>query len=229
MADVTADPATARAVGGNGSRPVASDLATTGAGAVDRSRTVRVRLAATSRLPDDPTLVVVPAASPVKPDGQGVLAQRHGLVEGETDPASILSLDAARHRLLADGRATDVVLEPPRAAGRGVLVREVLVDGFRFEVEVEPERLASLRERATRDRGSAGLAGPLEIHAIIPGRVVQVRVAPGDGVTAGESILAIEAMKMQNELLAPRDGTVARVGIAVGETVEIGDLLVVIE
>jgi biotin carboxyl carrier protein len=42
-------------------------------------------------------------------------------------------------------------------------------------------------------------------------------------------VLAIEAMKMQNELLAPRDGTIARIGVAVGETVEVGDLLVVIE
>jgi len=110
-----------------------------------------------------------------------------------------------------------------------VVVREVLVDGFRFEVESEPERLASLRERATRDRPDAARGGPLEIRAVIPGRLVALWVATGDTVTAGERMLAIEAMKMQNELLAPRDGTIVSIGVAVGATVEIGDLLVVVE
>ncbi len=48
-------------------------------------------------------------------------------------------------------------------------------------------------------------------------------------MTAGQQLLVLEAMKMQNELRASRDGTVDRVAIAVGETVEVGDLLLVIE
>ena len=55
------------------------------------------------------------------------------------------------------------------------------------------------------------------------------RSTPGDAVAAGGQLLVIEAMKMQNELRSPRDGTIVRVGAAVGGTVEIGDLLVVIE
>ncbi|MEP6639101.1 MAG: biotin/lipoyl-containing protein, partial [Chloroflexota bacterium] len=70
--------------------------------------------------------------------------------------------------------------------------------------------------------------GPTEVRAIIPGRVVSVAVAAGDPVTAGQRLLAVEAMKMENELRAPRDGTVERVAAAAGETVELGDLLVVI-
>jgi biotin carboxyl carrier protein len=108
-------------------------------------------------------------------------------------------------------------------------VREVLVDGFRFRVEVEPERLASLRERATRGGAAAGHAGAHEIRAVIPGRVLAVAVAAGDRVSAGTTLLVIEAMKMQNELRSPRDGTITRIGATVGGTVEIGDLLVVIE
>ena len=108
------------------------------------------------------------------------------------------------------------------------MAREILVDGFRFEVEVEPERLAALRERATRAGAAAGRSGPLEIRAIIPGRVVSVAVAPGDAVVAGQQLLVVEAMKMQNELRAPRDGTIDRVGIAPGVNIEVGDLLVVI-
>ena len=106
---------------------------------------------------------------------------------------------------------------------------EVVVDGWRFELLVEDEARAALRERASRDRTSAGAAGgPLEIRAIIPGRIASVSVAPGDTVEAGQTLLAVEAMKMQNELRAPRAGTVTRVPVGAGSTVELGDVLVVL-
>lgn len=106
---------------------------------------------------------------------------------------------------------------------------EVVVDGWRFELLVEDESRAALRERASRDRTSLGMGtGPLEIRAIIPGRVVTVAVAPGDTVEAGQTLLSVEAMKMQNELVAPRAGTVTRVPAGVGATVELGDVLVVL-
>ena len=71
-------------------------------------------------------------------------------------------------------------------------------------------------------------ADPTEVRAIIPGRIVALNVAPGDAVAAGQQLLVLEAMKMQNELRAPREGTVDRVAIAVDEVVEVGDLLLVI-
>ncbi|MBA2300873.1 MAG: biotin/lipoyl-binding protein [Chloroflexi bacterium] len=107
---------------------------------------------------------------------------------------------------------------------------EVVVDGWRFEVFVEDEARAALRDLALRDRTAYGTAGgPLEIRAIIPGRVASVAVAQGDAVEAGQTLVAVEAMKMQNELVAPRAGTVTRVPAAVGATVELGDILVVVE
>ena len=51
---------------------------------------------------------------------------------------------------------------------------------------------------------------------------------PGDVVAAGARLLAVEAMKMENEVRAPRAGTVERVAVGAGETVELGDILVVI-
>ena len=93
---------------------------------------------------------------------------------------------------------------------------------------VESERVAALRERATRGRASAAHAGPLQVKAIIPGKVVGISVKAGDAVTAGQQLLVVEAMKMQNELRSPRDGTIDRVGVAMGVNIEIGDLLVVI-
>lgn len=107
---------------------------------------------------------------------------------------------------------------------------EVIVDGWRFEYLVEDEARAALRDRASRDRGDhLGAGEPLEIRAIIPGRVASVSVTPGDRVEVGQTLLAVEAMKMQNELRAPRAGTVTRVAAAAGAAVELGDLLVVIE
>jgi biotin carboxyl carrier protein len=82
---------------------------------------------------------------------------------------------------------------------------------------------------ATARRGTARPAPGLEIRAIIPGRIASVAVAAGDAVEIGQTLLAVEAMKMQNELRAPRAGTVARVAATAGTTVELGDLLVVLE
>jgi biotin carboxyl carrier protein len=106
--------------------------------------------------------------------------------------------------------------------------REVLVDGWRLDVAVESERRATLREKAQRGGAAAGHGGPTEVRAIIPGRVVSVSVVPGDEVVAGQHLLVVEAMKMQNELRAPRAGTVASVATGEGRTLEVGDLLLVL-
>jgi acetyl/propionyl-CoA carboxylase alpha subunit len=119
-------------------------------------------------------------------------------------------------------------LGPPDTEGRRVA--EIVVDGWRYEFTVEDADRAALRERASRDRCGAGrVGGRLEIRAIIPGRIAAVAVTPGDEVAAGQTLLAVEAMKMQNELRAPRAGVVGRVAAAVGTTVEVGALLLVLE
>jgi biotin carboxyl carrier protein len=129
---------------------------------------------------------------------------------------------AARRILLGplEGHASD---------GRGVTRREVVVDGWRIELELESERRAALRDRARRGRAEAAQGGPTEVHAIIPGRVVSVSVVAGDAVVASQQLLVVEAMKMQNELRAPRDGTITRVAVGAGENIEVGDLLLVLE
>jgi biotin carboxyl carrier protein len=63
----------------------------------------------------------------------------------------------------------------------------------------------------------------------MPGRVVKVNVLPGDAVLVGAPLLSIEAMKMENELIAPNPGRVARVLVKAGDTVEADQELVVIE
>jgi biotin carboxyl carrier protein len=155
------------------------------------------------------------------------------LVDGVSIGARLLRFDEVRARLEQEGpkgtMRTDVLFGPVSAdRRRGTEIREVVVDGWRIEVEIEPERRAVLRERARRGAGAASKGGPVEVRAIIPGRVVVVSVRAGDAVEAGQQILVVEAMKMQNELRAPREGSVDRVGVAVGDTIDVGDLLVVI-
>ncbi len=210
-------------------------------------RAVRVRLAPGSRLDGEPALRISPTAEPLRmrnptvgtgplggaalpavAEAPGVLAQRQVLVDDVPSTVSLTGVGHERHVLHEDSGRTPVVLGPVRANGAGAVTREVLVDGFRFEVEVESERIAGLRERAHRGGAASAHSGPLEVRAIIPGKVVSVSVTPGDTVTAGQQLLAVEAMKMQNELRAPRDGTIERVGVAPGVNIEVGDLLVVI-
>jgi biotin carboxyl carrier protein len=211
-------------------------------------RAVRVRLAPASRHADEPAVEVAPAPEPLRMTnptvGRGplggaslpeiheepaaVLAQRHPLLDGTPTEATLRPAGRGRFVLDEAGHRTPVVLEPGMPGQGGVRRREVLVDGFRLEVDIEPERIAALRELATRGRVASAHSGPLQVRAIIPGKVVAVSVAAGDAVAAGQQLLVVEAMKMQNELRAPRDGTIERVGVAPGVTIEVGDLLMVI-
>lgn len=159
----------------------------------------------------------------------------HGVLrpEGSTEPIARPDSDGrdpAHQRPRAWAGHRVLLLDEPPAPGAsgGVVRREVLIDGWRVEVEVEPAARAALRERARRGREEAGRSGPTEVHAIIPGVVVSVSVAAGDQVTAGQQLLVVEAMKMQNELRAPREGTIERVAVGPGETIEVGNLLLVI-
>ncbi len=91
------------------------------------------------------------------------------------------------------------------------------------------ELVDALTHLAETSRGEAGKPGKRIVKAYMPGRVVEVRVATGDAVEAGQPLVVLEAMKMQNEIQAERAGTVARVHVAAGQTVEGGDALIELE
>jgi biotin carboxyl carrier protein len=81
--------------------------------------------------------------------------------------------------------------------------------------------LAAKRRRREDETGGTGT-----VKALMPGRVVRVLVAEGDAVRKGEGLLILEAMKMENEIQAPADGTVDELFVEAGQTVEAGaDLL----
>ncbi len=95
--------------------------------------------------------------------------------------------------------------------------------GERHEVEVVDERTAHIRSLA----GAAPTtAGPKPLKAPMPGLVVRVVVEPGQAVTAGGSLVVLEAMKMENDLKAPGAAVVEQVLVAAGQTVEKGTVLV---
>jgi biotin carboxyl carrier protein len=96
--------------------------------------------------------------------------------------------------------------------------------------QVIPLEITDAREALAgmvKDRGKG--SGPATVRAPIPGRVVRLLVKAGDQVAAGKGLVVLEAMKMENELRAPRDGVIKSVGCAEGAAVEAGQTLVVIE
>jgi biotin carboxyl carrier protein len=175
--------------------------------------------------------VVVPAASTRLPGDDPLEVDRDDPASPRIESASPGRGLVAVHLAAApDGAASRIVeaaVGQRRPADGGPSVVEVVVDGWRFDLEVEDARRVALRDRATRDRDAPGPSAPTEIRAIISGRIAAIRVVAGEAVEAGDALLVIEAMKMQNELRAPRAGTIDRVAVAEGDTIDNGDLLVV--
>ncbi len=187
------------------------------------------------------TAVPVAGVAPVEPLAISASSTTDGVVIVDGDPVAVrLDHLGAVHRAVRDETTdvaaptrTRVIILPADGPGQhtaaGTTHREVIVDGWRIEVEIESERRASLRERARRSRAETAHGGPTEVRAIIPGVIASVSVVPGDAVVAGQHILVVEAMKMQNELRAPRDGVVSRLAVGAGKTIEVGDLLLVLD
>jgi biotin carboxyl carrier protein len=100
----------------------------------------------------------------------------------------------------------------------------LVIGSARYAVDVQDPR--SLRTR--RAAGSAD-AGPQRLTAPMPGKIVRILVAAGDVVKAGQGIIVMEAMKMQNEMKSPKDGKVQKILTSEGSTVNPGDTLAVIE
>jgi pyruvate carboxylase subunit B len=100
------------------------------------------------------------------------------------------------------------------------------LDGYRFEVEALDERARAIRELS---RASSAPKGPAPLVAPMPGLIVRVAVKPGDDVRAGQGLVVMEAMKMENELRALAAGRVKTVQAQPGMAVEKGALLVELE
>ena len=139
-------------------------------------------------------------------------------VDGQLHTVELVRVSPGLASLIAvDGRSFVVAWQRP-AAGR-----------FRVAI-AEREFEVQLRHPLEREvaQAAAGAGGPQEVRAPIPGKVVSVAVAAGTRVAAGQPLLVLEAMKMENQLCAEGEGTVESVRVGPGDTVEGGQVLVVL-
>jgi len=107
----------------------------------------------------------------------------------------------------------------------GVRRFKVVVDGWLFEAAAESASRAELRERVAKQAAEHHAPTNVTLRAQIPGRVVRVWVEVGQAVERGERLLAIEAMKMENEIRAPQAGVVDSIKVEMGGRVEKDDEL----
>jgi biotin carboxyl carrier protein len=108
-----------------------------------------------------------------------------------------------------------------RGASRGVY--SLVLDGHRYDVEALDERTRAIRDLAG---ATAGAVGPTPLVAPMPGLIVRITVSVGDSVAAGQGLVMMEAMKMENELRSASAGTVAAIRVQPGQAVEKGAVLV---
>jgi len=138
-------------------------------------------------------------------------------IDGETVEVDARKHAGAFYTILMRGRSYEVSVE---------------IDGETFRVRHgATKQIVTLTDPSRRAR-QAGLMsgrGPAIVTAVMPGKVVRVLVQVGDSVEAGQGLLVVEAMKMENEIAAPKAGTITAVHVEPGRAVENGAPLVVVE
>lgn len=153
----------------------------------------------------------------LKREGARVFAE----IDGRRYELEVRQPEPGVYLLMLDGRVYECRVGD--AAGE-TDAHEVALHGRVYHVALgDPKRL----------RGAAGAgasaSGRVEIKAPMPGRVVRVLVEAGAQVEAGDGLLVVEAMKMQNEMKSPKAGTVVEIHASPGATVNAGDVLVIVE
>jgi len=148
------------------------------------------------------------------------------IVDGQTfEPGSGWQLEWSDRRLgiarVSHGDRAEVVLVEGSGSQWVVTLR-----GRRIPVTVRSwrERVLDEAESATGGRG-----GPAEVRATLPGMILAVAVKEGDEVREGDPLVTVEAMKMQNEVRAPRSGRIGAVHVQVGQPVAAGALILRID
>ena len=136
-----------------------------------------------------------------------------GVVVSPISSATIVEVEPGVYSILVDGASHEVRVD----AG------QVTVGNRRLDYQVDDPR------QWKRSSDAAGGQGRAAILAPMPGKVVRILVAAGDAVEAGQGIIVVEAMKMQNEMKAPRAGRVAAIHAKENDSVVAGAVLAVID
>jgi acetyl/propionyl-CoA carboxylase alpha subunit len=149
--------------------------------------------------------------------------ERTSYENGELVHAELSDIEGSPVRMIRLGtQVYRVVAQKREGRGRYTL----WVDGYRFECEALDERMRAIRDLSA---ANAGPSGPAHVIAPMPGLVVRINVKVGDKVEAGQGIVVMEAMKMENELRATGPGTVRSIEVEAGTAVEKGMALVMLE
>lgn len=153
----------------------------------------------------------------VKRDGNKVFA----VVDDREYELEVSEPEAGVFLFKNDGKVTEVFVSPRVDTDASV---QVQTGGRSFDIKlIDPKRLRG------SGRGSEHGDGAAEIRTAMPGKVVRLLLENGAEVKKGDGVIVVEAMKMQNELKAPKDGIVKNIKVKEGTTVAAGDVLVVIE
>ena len=135
------------------------------------------------------------------------------------DPGAVVEeVETGVYSVLRDGRSYEIVV---REAPDGAL--DVHVNGNHYVARVSDPR------RLSRKRGGTLLEGRQNVLAPMPGKVVRLLIAVGDEVTAGQGLMVVEAMKMQNEIKSPKAGKIVAIAVAEGVPVNPGQVLLSVE
>jgi biotin carboxyl carrier protein len=139
-------------------------------------------------------------------------------LDGQPADADTVEIDPNTLSLLLEGQSFEVrVSQSPD----GVLKLQTGLQEFTAEV-VDPRAWRGRRHGALEAEGRQQVVAPM------PGKVVRVLVQAGDKVEAGQGLLVVEAMKMQNEIRSPKGGTVERLHVKEGQPVNAGDALCIV-
>jgi biotin carboxyl carrier protein len=149
-----------------------------------------------------------------------------------------LTLDGTLYKIVVDGNSILVNGQPFIV---GLEEGRVLVDGTPYEVELEENQalvggityqlqVEGLEQEPAGQRAAASaVTGAGSVVAIMPGKVIRLLVSEGDQIAEGDVVCILEAMKMENELKAPKAGTVTALHVQPGQDVEMGAVLAEIE
>jgi biotin carboxyl carrier protein len=156
---------------------------------------------------------------------------RTHLVDARRISDSVVSLlvqlgDAAGPSRSIDAAFASSQQPARRSLGEGGGDFDVHLDGRTIAVQIRP---AGSFGRQNKAGAGAATTGQQRVVSPMPGKVVRVLVKPGDEVKARQGLVVVEAMKMENELRAARDGRVRDVAVAEGQSVDAGTVLLVVE
>lgn len=142
----------------------------------------------------------------------------HASLDSQTAAIDAVEIGPNTISILLDGQSFEVSVT---ASPDGKLKIKTAAQEFTAEV-LDP------RAWSGRHHGSVEAEGRQQILAPMPGKIVRVLVQPGDRVEAGQGLLVVEAMKMQNEIRSPKSGTIERILASEGQTVNAGEILCVV-